>query len=299
MSPNEKRRFDRQHKKLLQALKLQGKSDKTIDVYARGVRRLAQRFDKCPDRVTRKQLAQHFSELVDSHSWSTVKVDRNGIQFYWKHVLRRDWKWVDIVKPPKVQTLPTVLGIAEVRQLIRGAQQLRYRVFILVTYSLGLRLSEALNLQICDIDSHNHRVHIRRGKGCKDRFVPLPNETLMVMRQFWAIHRNPTWLFPNAIHLDQLPVATEHMSLSGTQIAFREIVKDCGFKKKVTIHTLRHSYATHLLERGMSLRQLQTLLGHACPKTTARYTHQTGVVEQDNKHALNQLLTDLLPSKDR
>lgn len=232
MSPNEKRRFDRQYKKLLQALKLQGKSDKTIDVYARGVRRLVKRFDKCPDRVTRKQLAQHFSELVDSHSWSTVKVDRNGLQFFWKHVLRRKWVWVDIVKPPKVQTLPTVLSMTEVRQLILGAEQLRYRVFILVTYSLGLRLSEALHLQIGDIDSQNQRVHIHRGKGCKDRFVPLPTETLMVMRQFWALHRNPVWLFPRANNLDRLHLATEPMSLSGTQIAFREIVKDCGFKKK-------------------------------------------------------------------
>ena len=196
------------------------------------MRRLVTRFDKCPDRVTRKQLAQHFSELVDSHSWSTVKVDRNGLQFFWKHVLKREWKWVEIVKPPKVQTLPTVLSMAEGRQLIRNANQLRYRVFILVTYSLGLRLSEALNLQIGDIDSQNHRVHIRRGKGCKDRYVPLPIETLAVMRQFWAIHRNPTWLFPRANQLDRLHLANEPMSLSGTQIAFREIVKDSGLKKK-------------------------------------------------------------------
>lgn len=122
--------------------------------------------------------------------------------------------------------------MAEVRQLIREARQLRYRVFILVTYSLGLRLSEALNLQICDIDSQNHRVHIRRGKGCKDRYVPLPFETLAVMRQFWAIHRNPVWLFPRANQLDRLHLATEPMSLSGTQIAYREIVKDSGIKKK-------------------------------------------------------------------
>ena len=157
--------------------------------------------------------------------------------FFWKYVLKLEWKWVDIVKPPKVQTLSTVLSMAEVRQLILDARQLRYRVFILVTYSLGLRLSEALNLQICDIDSQNQRVHIRRGKGCKDRFVPLPMETLTVMRQFWSIHRNPVWLFPRANRLDHLHLADEPMSLSGTQIAYREIVKDSGIKKSHDPHT--------------------------------------------------------------
>ena len=119
----------------------------------------------------------------------------------------------------------------EVRQLIRNTRQLRYRVFILVTYTLGLRLSEALNLQVGDIDSANQRIHVRRGMGFKDRFVPLPVETLIIMRQFWSIHRNPVWLFPMAKNLDRLHLVTEPMSVSGTQIAFREIVKDCGFKK--------------------------------------------------------------------
>ncbi len=181
MSPKERKRFNRQYNKHLQALKLQGKSDKTIDVYSRAVRRLVARFDQCPDKLSRKQLAQHFSELVDSHSWSTVKVDRNGLQFFWKHVLRRNWQWVDIVKPPEVKSIPCVLSLSEVQLLVRTAQQLRYRVFIVVTYTLGLRLSEALNLQLRDIDAANRRVHIRRGKGAKDRFVPLLDYTLGVM----------------------------------------------------------------------------------------------------------------------
>lgn len=232
MSPKEKRRFNRQYNKHLQALKLQGKSDKTIDVYSRAVRRLVARFDKCPDKLTRKQLALHFSELVDSHSWSTVKVDRNGLQFFWKYVLGRKWHWVDIVKPPQVKSIPAALSISEVALLVRTARQLRYRVFIVVTYTLGLRLSEALNLQLRDIDADNHRVHIRRGKGAKDRFVPLPDYTLAVMRKFWAQHRNPTWLFPRATHLDRLQTATEPMSYSSTQVAVRQIVGDTGIKKK-------------------------------------------------------------------
>lgn len=232
MSPKEKLRFNRQYNKHLQALKLQGMSDKTIDVYSRAVRRLVTRFDKCPDKLSRKQLAQHFSELVDSHSWSTVKVDRNGLQFFWKFVLRKKWNWVDIVKPPQIKPIPVVLSLSEVQTLVHSARQLRYRVFIVVTYTLGLRLSEALNLQLRDIDADNHRVHIRRGKGAKDRFVPLPQYTLTVMRKFWAHHRNPTWLFPRATHLDQLQTTTKPMSYSATQVAVRQIVCDSGIKKK-------------------------------------------------------------------
>ncbi len=232
MSPNEQRRFNRQYKKHLQALKLQGMADKTIDVYSRAVRRLAARFDTCPDRLSAKQIKQHFSELVDSHSWSTVKVDRNGLQFFWKHVLHTDWKWVDIVKPPQVKSIPAVLTISEVRLLVNTARQLRYRVFIVVTYTLGLRLSETLNLQLRDIDADNRRVHIRHGKGAKDRFVPLPDYTLAVMRKFWSHHRNPTWLFPRATHLNRLHTATTPMSYSATQVAVRQIVGDTGIKKK-------------------------------------------------------------------
>ena len=116
--------------------------------------------------------------------------------------------------------------------MVHSATQLRYRVFIVVTYTLGLRLSEALNLQLRDIDADNRRVHIRRGKGAKDRFVPLPDYTLAVMRKFWTHHRNPTWLFPRATHLDRLHTATKPMSYSSTQVAVRQIVSDAGIKKK-------------------------------------------------------------------
>ena len=147
-------------------------------------------------------------------------------------MLHKKWRWVDIVKPPQVKTIPAVLSISEVQLLVQNARQLRYRVFIVVTYTLGLRLSEALNLQLRDIDADNQRVHIRRGKGAKDRFVPLPAYTLGVMRKFWAHHRNPVWLFPRATHLDRLQSATRHMSYGSTQVAIRQIVRDCGIKKK-------------------------------------------------------------------
>ena len=118
MEHNEQIRFDELYKRHLRALKLQGLSDKTIDVYARAVRRIAQHYDCCPDQLTTEQLETHFAELVESHSWSTVKVDRNGLQFFYEHVLKRDWSWVNIIKAPKIQSLPDILTLSEVEQLI-------------------------------------------------------------------------------------------------------------------------------------------------------------------------------------
>ncbi len=172
MKPKQQKRFDTLYQRHLRALKLQGLSDKTIDVYARAVRRLSQAYDCCPDQLTTEQLEAHFAALVESHSWSTVKVDRNGLQFFFKHVLHRDWSWIKLIKAPKIQSLPDILSLAEVEQLIGAARKLRYRVFLLTTYSMGLRLGETLTLEVGDIDAQRERVHIRRGKGHKDRLVP-------------------------------------------------------------------------------------------------------------------------------
>lgn len=128
MISSEQSRFDDLYQRHLRMLKLQGKSDKTIDVYARAVRRVSEHFDCCPDRLTPEQLEIYFGQLVDSHSWSTVKVDRNGLQFFWRHVLKLDWQWVNIIKPPKVYTIPDILTLAEVERLIGAARKLRYRV---------------------------------------------------------------------------------------------------------------------------------------------------------------------------
>ena len=233
MKSTEQTRFDKQYKRLLRALKLQGLSDSTIDVYARAVRRLAERYDCCPDQLTTEQLEHHFAALVESHSWSTVKVDRNGLQFFWKHVLKRDWAWLDIVKAPKIQSLPDILTLAEVEQLIGATRKLRYRVFLLATYSMGLRLGETLALEVGDIDSQRKQVHIRRGKGHKDRLVPLPDLTYRALRALWCKHRNPRLLFPNPVGLpERIATATTPMDRGGAQAAMKAVVATCGIKKK-------------------------------------------------------------------
>ena len=145
----------------------------------------------------------------------------------------------------------------------------RFTTILLTPYSMSLRLAEGLNLTIADIDSELMRVHLRNCKGGKDRYVDLPSRTLKALRRYWATHRNPKFLFPEGQTAQQRHRATQTMSHSCTQKAMRQLVEECRINKKVSPHSLRHSFATHLLvEQGLSLRAIQTLLGHMCPKTT-------------------------------
>lgn len=233
MSPKEQKRFSALYQHHLRALKLQGLSHRTIDSYARAVRRLSNHFDACPDKISSDQLEQYFSELVDSHSWSTVKVDRNGLQFFWRYTLKQDWQWLDIVRAPKIQSLPDILTPQEVEQLIGAARKLRFRVFVLATYSMGLRLSETLSLQVGDIDAGRKEVHIRRGKGHKDRRVPLPDLTHHALQALWCRHRHPRFLFPcPAGPMEQIHKAKVPMARGSAQQAMKALLRECGIKKK-------------------------------------------------------------------
>jgi len=233
MKKAEANRFNKLYQRHLRSLKLQGKSQKTIEAYSRAVRRISGHFDCCPDKLTLEQREQYFADLVKSHSWSTVKIDRIGLQFFWKHVLKKDWQWLNIVKAPKVRSLPDILTVAEVEKMVGATRNLRYRVFLLATYSMGLRLAEALSLQVGDIDAQRKQVHIRRGKGHKDRFVPLPDLTRKALRALWWRHRNPCWLFPNAVGSpERIQKAATHMDRGGTQAAMKAVVQQCGIKKK-------------------------------------------------------------------
>lgn len=233
MNQAETNQFNELYQSHLRLLKLQGKSQKTIDAYSRAVRRISEHFDCCPDQLTLEQREEYFSKLIESHSWSTVKIDRNGLQFFWKHVLKRDWQWIQMIKVPKVHSLPDILTVSEVEKLIGATRKLRYRVFLLATYSMGLRLGETLALQVGDIDGQRKQVHIRRGKGHKDRFVPLPDLTYQAFRALWCKHRNPCWLFPNAIGSpERICRATTHMDRGGAQAAMKAVVTQCGIKKK-------------------------------------------------------------------
>ena len=290
MNREEQKRFEPLYEQMQQDLVLQGMRPKTIDAYSRSIRRVASFFDRCPDDLEAEELKVYFASLVESHSWSTVKLDRCGIQFFYRHVLDKPWDWVKIVKPPEVRTLPDILTLEETFRVINTTRKLRYRVFFLTVYSMGLRLGEGLQLQIGDIDGTRHRVHIRKAKGGTDRYVPLPEVTLAALRRFWSTHRNTRLLFPNSIGSAQrIRHALTPMDRGGVQAAMRATVADCGIRRKISLHSLRHSYATHLLEHGVDLREIQEILGHASPLTTAGYAQLTDVIRVDAAKQLQHM----------
>ncbi len=169
MNPDEQATFNIMHQRLLDELILQGKSQRTQQVYSLYFRQTAKHFGRCPVDLTKQELKDYFRHLAVERSWSTVKITRNAIQFFYKHVLDKPWEWVDIVKPPKQQKLQDVLTLDEVNLILNRTQKLAYQTYFLVTYSMGLRLGEALQLQVADIDGRMMRVHLRQAKGNKDR----------------------------------------------------------------------------------------------------------------------------------
>lgn len=181
--------FDRQYQTHLKHLKLKGLQPKTIDAYARAIRRLGGYFSGQIDELSEAQLTEYFSDLIGTHSWSAVKLDLYGLKFYTTHVLKKPWVMPDLIKPPKTQRLPDIVTVDEAQRLFAATRTLSYRVFYFTLYSLGLRLGEGLALTVSDIDAARARVHIRDAKGNRDRFVPLPAATLTALRQFWHLYR--------------------------------------------------------------------------------------------------------------
>ncbi len=196
MTSSSESKFKRKYQTHLKHLKLKGLQPKTREAYARAIRRVGAYFDHQIDDLSEQQLTDYFNDLLDSHSWSAVKLDLYGLKFYYTHVLHKPWENIALVKPPKAQRLPDIVTIEEGQRLFSATRTLSYRVFYFTAYSLGLRLGEGLRLQVGDIDAVRRRVHIRDSKGNKDRLVPLPDATLDLLRRFWQVHRNPVLLFP-------------------------------------------------------------------------------------------------------
>lgn len=225
--------FDRHYQSHLKHLKLKGLQPKTIDAYARAIRRIGAYFDRQIDALTEAQLTDYFTDLITSHSWTTVKLDLYGLKFYYAHVLRKPWVAPGLIKPPKTQRLPDIVTVEEAKRLFAATRVVSYRVFYFTLYSLGLRLGEGLRLQVGDIDAARGRVHIRNAKGNRDRFVPLPHATHTLLRNFWRVHRNPVLLFPSRLGgVKRAATATTPMDAGGVQTTLHKVVATCGLKKR-------------------------------------------------------------------
>lgn len=280
-------------KKMHQDLQLAGLSEGTQDVYLRAVRRLAVHFPTPPDVLNEAQVCDYLLHLKNDRKFasSSLGIAYSAIKFFYSHTAPRDWPTLQRIRVQKEKRLPDVLSIDEVRELIGAVRKLRYRTYFSTVYSLGLRRNEGLHLQVPDIDSARMLVHVHRGKGAKDRFVPLPARTLTLLREYWVTHRNPVWLFPDIGSDPRQAVSSDRpMSKDGVQHAMQRVVHQLGWRKAVSIHTLRHSYATHLLEAGVNLRLIQQYLGHSSLQTTMVYLHLTTVSQEQAIAVINKLM---------
>lgn len=272
-------------------------AERSVLRYWACVRKLSEYYGKSPDLITAQELRLYFLHLKTEKKLARQTSTQSicAIKLFWEKTLRQPWPAeVELVRANPQFKLPVVLSASEVRQILARVAAFDHRVCLLTIYSCGLRLSEGLNLQVPDIDSQRRFLHIRAGKGNCDRYVPLPERTLHLLRQQWKTHRHPCWLFPAKGHSGQgASTATEPMQRTTLQRAFRLALRASAVKKAAHIHTLRHSYATHLLEQGENLRQIQVNLGHKSPTVTAIYTHLTSLCKTQHQKRLDEFMSDL------
>jgi site-specific recombinase XerD len=278
-------------------LELRGLSANTRRAYLGAVKQLAKYYHKPPDQITEAELRAYLLHLKTEKkvAQSTFTVYLSGLKFFYETTLKRAWPTLELARSRREKKLPVVLSIAEVGRILGCVQNLRYQVCLSTIYACGLRISEGVRLRVEDVDSERMQLYVRNSKGGKDRTVPLPERTLAMLRDYWRRHQHPVWIFPLAYRNEPIqPTVKTCMGLTSVGQAFRMALQESGVKQPATVHTLRHSFATHLLEAGVSLRVIQAYLGHSSPRTTAIYTHLTQRVEAPAVAVMNQL-ADQLP----
>ena len=255
--------------RMIEDMQVRNYSPRTV-AYVAAVAKLAKHLRRSPEQVTKEDVrAFQVHLLAVKTSGSQFNQIVAGLRFFYGTTLGRA-EMVEMLpygKRPK--RLPVVLSVEEVGQLLAAARPGRERILLQTAYACGLRISEVLHLQVTDIDSARMVVNVRRGKGAKDRQVPLSARLLTELRQWWCRHRTKPWLFPGMTDASR----QRPMNATSVQRMMKQIVKRAQLKKPASLHTLRHSYATHLLEAGVDVVTLQKLLGHTQLSTTARYLH--------------------------
>ncbi len=276
-------------RRMIQDLQLHGYADRTQQSYVAAVNLLAIFFNRSPDLLGDEELRNYFLHLINvkQASRSTVRQYLCGIKFFYETTLNRPLPTLNLVKPRKRIVLPVVLSVAEVRCILERVRNPMAQMALVLIYACGLRLSEGRKVQFQDIDGERLLLWVRDSKGGKDRAVPLPAATLERLRTYWKVLRPPgPWLFPAS---DK----TAPVNSSLLQKTFKATLRQSPVTKPASIRTLRHSYATHLLEQGIDLRVIQALLGHASPSTTTIYTHLTQPVLDKLTGSLDHLMDKL------
>jgi integrase/recombinase XerD len=289
--------------KSMRALQLGGLSERTQQCYTRSVRQLVEFYQKTPDKINEQELEDYFLHRKNEDKWSaaTMRIAYSGVKFFFINVLRRDWHIFNYLNAKRERRLPCILSQDEVYLILQHVKTFHNYTFLSAVYACGLRLSEALSLQVADIDSQRMMVHVHRGKGAKDRYVPLPEETLQLLRKYWVTHKNPVLLFPARGRGGNTgPTATTPMAIESVQGAFRRAKIAAKINKRhVSVHTLRHCYATHLLEKSVNPRVIQRFMGHSNLETTMAYFHLTQKGTEDAYKIINSTMRGFAYDNDK
>jgi site-specific recombinase XerD len=278
--------------RMIEDMQLRGFSASAQKLYVGAVKRVFEYFQCTPAQLSEEQIRQYFLYLTNERkvARSTVTIALCALKFFYERTLKREWSIFDLIRPARPKKLPVVLSREEVRRILGEVRIPVYRMCLITIYSCGLRLNEGAQLRITDIDSARMLLHVH-GKGQQDRYVPLPEHTLELLRQFWKTHRGLNWLFPARPRRGR--PEGRPIEDSCLQSAFYRARQKAGIVKPAHIHTLRHSYATHLLEAGFDLRVIQEYLGHRSARTTQIYTHLTPELKARLVRPLNELMQDL------
>jgi site-specific recombinase XerD len=282
-----------------ETMRLRSLATTTQTEYLRFVRKLAARCGGDPAALDEAAVRGHLLHLKDAqeYSASSMRTAVAAMRAYYGRHLGHDWRLFDLVRAPSAKKLPVVLTRAEVARLFAVVREPRFRTLFRLIYACGLRIGEALNLEVRDLREPG-RVHLRETKGRKERYVPLPETMRGELRAWWKTHRHPRWLFPGVGRgwreqpgqVRRLGEAIEPLGKGSVQHCLRLARVEAGLPEGTVVHTLRHSYATHLLEEGVSIRLISAYLGHASLETTLIYTHLTAVNERHACAAVARLL---------
>ncbi|MBU1183499.1 MAG: tyrosine-type recombinase/integrase [Proteobacteria bacterium] len=249
-------------------LQIRGYAENTVKQYVYCVRNLVKHFMRPPDELSVDDINDFQLHLTKERqvAWATFNIYVFAMRFFFLQTLKKDWEITAIPYQKTGRKLPEILNGPELNALFKAVANIKHRAILMTTYSAGLRVSEVVHLQVSDIDSQRMVIRVEQGKGCKDRYVPLSKALLPVLRQYWKAARPPVWLFPGQ-HPD-MP-----LTRSSVERVFKKAKKNACITKSVTVHSLRHSFATHLLEKGTDIRTIQRLLGHRSLSSTQIYTH--------------------------